>query len=76
MFFRKRKEKEKREEFLRCLERQQAANAERIARDICATLARGNVSLQQGNFITSKDLDDIQKELVDYFLKKRKPKSA
>ena len=76
MLFRKRRAKQKAEEFLRGLERKQAENTDRIGWDICASFARGNVSLQNGNFITEKDMDDLQKELVDYFLKNRKAKSA
>ena len=76
LFFRKRKEKLRREEFLRRLEQQQAINADRIERDICASLARGNISLQFGDYATSQDLDNLQRSLVDYFLKNRKNESA
>jgi hypothetical protein len=76
MFFRKREERASKEEFLRSLERQQAENTDRIARSVCAALARGNISLQQRKFITSKDLDDVQNVLADYFLKNRRAESA
>ena len=76
MFFRKRKAERAGDEFLRRFERQQAENAAQDERDICASLARGNVSLQNGDYFTDEDLDALQKELVDYFLKNRKNKSA
>ena len=49
----------------------QKAQADALEREICATFARGNVSLQQGRYITKSNMDDIQAELVGYFKKDR-----
>ena len=57
---------------LKEIERRQACNAARLEREVCATFARGNISLQQGNYITSQDMDAVQKDLAEYFLKDRK----
>jgi len=54
------------------IEAKQKNNAVALEREVCATFARGNISLQQGRYITQKDMDDLQSELVDYFLKDRK----
>jgi len=53
---------------IRKIEQRQALDRERLERSICASLSRGNVSLQNGEYITSQDMDDLQDELVAYFL--------
>ena len=50
---------------------EQKAKADALDHKICATFARGNVSLQQGRYITKSNMDDIQAELVGYFKKGR-----
>jgi len=78
VFFQKRKNEQKRreEQLLRRIEQRQAENVARAERKICADLARGNISLQFGDFVTSRDLDNLQEYLADYFLKNRKTESA
>ena len=39
----------------------------KIERDVCALISRGNVSLQQGEYITQEDMDTLQQELEAYF---------
>jgi hypothetical protein len=52
---------------LRKIEQQQAVNRRKIESSVCATVARGNISLQQGEYITSEDMDVLQKQLTAYF---------
>ena len=49
--------------------RRQSAQITRrkIERDVCALISRGNISLQQGEYITQEDMDTLQKELETYF---------
>jgi len=49
----------------------QRSKAAVLERGICATFAGGSVSLQQGHYITQKDMDDLQADLSGYFLKDR-----
>jgi hypothetical protein len=53
------------------LEKKQAAQALRNEREICAELSRGGFSLQRKNWIDLKDIDRLQDQLTDYFLKKK-----
>jgi len=53
------------------IEARQKANAVALEREICATYAKGNISLQQGQYITNRNMDDLQTELSNYFLKDR-----
>ena len=53
---------------LKEIKRQQALAARRkIEREVCALVASGNVSLQQGEYITQEDMDTLQNELETYF---------
>lgn len=38
-----------------------------MEREVCASLARGNISLQRGEYITADDIDRLQDDLVRYF---------
>ena len=53
---------------LRQLEARQALAGSLREREICAAVARGNASLQRGEYFTPDDTEAIKKELVDYFL--------
>ncbi|MGL4942351.1 MAG: hypothetical protein ACRC46_04080 [Thermoguttaceae bacterium] len=38
-----------------------------MEREVCASLARGNISLQRGEYITADDVDKLQADLTRYF---------
>ena len=63
---------EKQSEALRKARQRHAANCERIERNICASISSGSISLQNGEYITSNDLDSVQEFLADYFLKEKR----
>ena|GEM_PF-4551063 len=52
---------------LKQIKRQQAQIQRQIEREVCALVSSGNVSLQQGDYITHADMDTIQAELEMYF---------
>lgn len=45
----------------------QAKKRREIESSVCATIARGNISLQQGEYITQEDMDDLQSKMEKYF---------
>ncbi|MDR0867409.1 MAG: hypothetical protein LBP75_02905 [Planctomycetota bacterium] len=45
---------------------------EDIARGICAYLSRGNVSLQQGLFVTAEEIEQLRHETLAYRLTRKK----
>jgi hypothetical protein len=47
-------------------EKERIARDEAAGRRICSRLARGNVSLQFGNFFTDQDLKDLRKRAMSY----------
>jgi len=50
------------------IRRQQARR--KIEREVCALVSGGNVSLQQGEYITQDDMDTLQNELETFFSSK------
>ncbi len=49
------------------IKRQQEKKRRGIEQGVCASIARGNISLQQGEYITQEDMDKLQKEMEDFF---------
>jgi siroheme synthase len=49
---------------------QQAQAHRQTEREVCAVIARGNVSLQRGEYITQEDMDSLQNELETFFSSK------
>jgi hypothetical protein len=46
-----------------------------LEREVCASVARGNISLQQGNYIMREDMDRLQKSLLNYDFVNRRPRN-
>ncbi|MDR0326905.1 MAG: hypothetical protein LBI05_01270 [Planctomycetaceae bacterium] len=49
------------------IEQQQSRKRREIERNVCALVARGNISLQRGEYITKEDLDQAQAKLEAFF---------
>lgn len=56
---------------LKQIEARQKAAAYMREREICAATARGNISLQWGEYFTPEDTEALKNELVDYYLPNR-----
>jgi hypothetical protein len=55
------------------IKKRQKDRRKRLERQVCASVARGNISLQQGNYITREDMDRLQESLLNYdFINQRK----
>ena len=52
---------------LKEIKQRQARKQREIERNVCALVARGNISLQQGEYLTKDDLDRAQVELEAFF---------
>ena len=52
---------------LKAIKRQQALARRKIEREVVALVSRGNISLQQGEYITKEDMDTLQDELTEFF---------
>jgi hypothetical protein len=63
--------KKRQETLLKRIETIQQQRVKQLDREVCAKFARGNISLQNGNYFTPEDIDRLQQELVDYFLPSR-----
>jgi hypothetical protein len=46
-----------------------------LEHQVCASVARGNISLQQGNYIMREDMDRLQKSLLNYDFVNRRPRN-
>ena len=53
------------------IKRQQALAHRKTEREVCALVSSGNVSLQQGEYITREDMDSLQNELEAFFSSKQ-----
>jgi hypothetical protein len=58
----------KRPDYCAELEIKQHRQQERLEREVCSAFARGNISLQNGDYFTPDDMDILQSELAEYFL--------
>ena len=52
---------------LKAIKRQQALARRKIEREVVALVSRGNISLQQGEYITKEGMDTLQDELTEFF---------
>ncbi len=52
------------------IKQQQARQLRNIERNVCAMVARGNISLQRGEYITRDDMDKAHAELEAFFSSK------
>ena len=57
----------KNQKLLAEIERQREKKRLKLERDVCASVARGNVSLQHGEYITQEDMDSLQNKMEKYF---------
>ncbi|GHT22439.1 hypothetical protein FACS189419_05000 [Planctomycetales bacterium] len=48
------------------IKRQQRIDNRKRKRDVCAAVSCGNISLQNGQYITADDMDALQDELERY----------
>jgi hypothetical protein len=53
------------------MKRQQNRKLRSTESEVCAMVARGNISLQQGEYVTQEDMDTLQNELKDYFFSEK-----
>ncbi|MGL6226486.1 MAG: hypothetical protein ACRC10_07660 [Thermoguttaceae bacterium] len=56
---------------LAAIERRQTLKRRNVERNVCARLARGSLSLQQGDYITQEDMDKVQRQMKEYFFSDR-----
>lgn len=49
------------------IKQQQARKRRAIESGVVSTITRGNVSLQNGEYITQEDMDDLHKKLLAFF---------
>ncbi|GHT28887.1 hypothetical protein FACS18942_09670 [Planctomycetales bacterium] len=61
----------KQQQSLAYLKQKQALECRKTEREVCAIIARGNVSLQRGEYITYEDMDTLQNELENYYSSKQ-----
>jgi hypothetical protein len=47
------------------IKKRQEDRRKRLERQVCASVVRGNISLQQGNYITREDMDKLQESLLN-----------
>jgi len=56
-----------RQKSLKEIKHRQTLVRRKLEREVCALVSSGNVSLQQGEYITQEDMDILQHELETYF---------